>query len=66
MKRFASSGGIITKILSAFIAYRRYPWAIVQAVFIGMLGHIGFVMSYYFASQACLAQGQPPIGRCTL
>lgn len=53
-------GGIITKILSAFIAYRRYPWAIVQAVFIGMLGHVGFVMSYYFASQALPGPGPTP------
>lgn len=53
-------GGMITKILSAFIAYRRYPWAIVQAVVIGMLGHVGFVMSYYFASQALPGPGITP------
>lgn len=53
-------GHIINKILAAFAQYRQYPWAMVQAVIIGMLGHIGFVMSYYFASRALPGPGPTP------
>lgn len=56
--RFVGKG--ISKILIAFAQYRRYPWAMVQAVVIGMLGHIGFVLSYYFASMALPGPGPTP------
>lgn len=53
-------GGPVTKILRAFTQYRRYPWAMVKAVVFGMLGHIGFVLSYYFASKALPGPGPTP------
>ena len=53
-------GSSISKILRAFTQYRRYPWAMVKAVVIGMLGHIGFVLSYYFASKALPGPGPTP------
>jgi len=53
-------GRITHKLLTAFTQYRRYPWAMVQAVVIGMLGHIGFVLSYYFASKALPGPGPTP------
>jgi glycosyltransferase 2 family protein len=53
-------GKIMVKIFSAFMAYRRYPWAMVQSVLIGMLGHIGFVMSYYLAAQSLPGPGPTP------
>ncbi|HQR05461.1 MAG TPA: lysylphosphatidylglycerol synthase transmembrane domain-containing protein [Gemmatales bacterium] len=53
-------GHILNKILASFAQYRQYPWAMVQAVVIGMLGHIGFVLSYYFASRALPGPGPTP------
>jgi uncharacterized protein with PQ loop repeat len=53
-------GGFLSKILGAFVQYRRYPWAMVLAVVIGMAGHIGFVLSYYFASMALPGPGDTP------
>lgn len=53
-------GHLMNKILAAFAQYRKYPWAMVQAVGIGMLGHIGFVLSYYFASRALPGPGPTP------
>ncbi len=53
-------GRVLSKILIAFTQYRRYPWAMVQAVVLGMLGHIGFVLSYYFASLALPGPGPTP------
>lgn len=53
-------GRLISKILIAFAQYRRYPWAMVQAVVIGMAGHVGFVLSYYFASKALPGPGPTP------
>ncbi|HMP18619.1 MAG TPA: lysylphosphatidylglycerol synthase transmembrane domain-containing protein, partial [Gemmatales bacterium] len=53
-------GRILTKILSAFMAYRKYPWAMVQAVAMGMLGHVGFVMSYFLAAQSLPGPGPTP------
>lgn len=53
-------GKMLAKILGAFTQYRRYPWAMVQAVVIGMAGHIGFVMSYYFASISLPGPGPTP------
>lgn len=53
-------GHFLNKVLAAFAQYRKYPWAMVQAVLIGMLGHIGFVLSYYFASLALPGPGPTP------
>lgn len=53
-------GRVISKVLIAFAQYRRYPRAMVQAVVIGMGGHIGFVLSYYFASMALPGPGPTP------
>ncbi|MFT3879047.1 MAG: lysylphosphatidylglycerol synthase transmembrane domain-containing protein [Gemmatales bacterium] len=53
-------GPIMNKVLAAFTQYRRYPWAMVQAVLIGMAGHVGFVLSYYFASEALPGPGPTP------
>lgn len=53
-------GNFLGKILGAFAQYRRYPWAMVQAVVVGMAGHIGFVLSYYFASRALQGPGPTP------
>lgn len=53
-------GKPLSKLLMAFAQYRRYPWAMVQAVAIGMAGHIGFVLSYYLASMAVPGPGPTP------
>jgi hypothetical protein len=56
--RFA--GRFLAKALRAFGQYRRHPWAVVNAVLIGMAGHVGFVLSYYFASLALPGPGPTP------
>jgi uncharacterized membrane protein YbhN (UPF0104 family) len=53
-------GPILSKIFGAFLQFRRYPWAMVQSVGLGMLGHVGFVFSYYFASMALPGPGPTP------
>lgn len=53
-------GKLMSKVLGSLAQYRRYPWAMVQAVMIGMAGHVGFVLSYYFASRALPGPGPTP------
>ncbi len=53
-------GKFLSTLLGAFAQYRRYPWAMVQAVMVGMAGHVGFVLSYYFASRALPGPGPTP------
>ncbi|HQR41425.1 MAG TPA: lysylphosphatidylglycerol synthase transmembrane domain-containing protein [Gemmatales bacterium] len=53
-------GPILSKIFGAFLQFRRYPLAMVQSVALGMLGHVGFVLSYYFASMALPGPGETP------
>lgn len=60
LERIRFVGSILSKVLGSFVQYRRYPWAMVQAVVIGMLGHIGFVLSYFFASKALPGPGPTP------
>jgi glycosyltransferase 2 family protein len=53
-------GRFFAKVLRAFGQYRRHPGAIVNAVLLGMVGHVGFVFCYYFASLALPGPGPTP------
>jgi hypothetical protein len=47
-------------LITALAPYRRHPLAVLISVLIGMLGHVGFVLSYYLASMALPGPGPTP------
>lgn len=53
-------GGVLARMLSAFGQYRHHRVALSTAILVGMLGHVGFVLSYYFASRSLPGPGQTP------
>jgi hypothetical protein len=53
-------GGFLARALSAFGQYRHHRVALSAAILVGMLGHIGFVLSYYFASRSLPGPGETP------
>lgn len=53
-------GRFAGKALAAFGQYRHKPQAILEAIGIGILGHIGFVMGYYYASLSLPGPGDSP------
>lgn len=60
LEKFRFGGKFLSTALSAFGQYRRHPVALGESIVLGMLGHIGFVLSYYFASQALPGPGETP------
>lgn len=60
LERVRFVGRFLSKLLRAFGQYRRHYRAVLVAVLIGMAGHVGFVLTYYFASRALPGPGETP------
>lgn len=63
LERVRFVGRVLSKVLRAFGQYRRHPRAILMAVLLGMVGHVGFVLTYYLASEALPGPGPTPSWR---
>jgi hypothetical protein len=60
LERVRFVGPFLSHTLAAFGRYRRHPIALSWAILMGMLGHIGFVLGYYFASLSLPGPGETP------